>query len=107
MPVKDLNHNIKGHTRIVILSVASTGNKDVNKAPPLQYRIFSPWSRYFVPHPVFTSVIIPTIYPSLLSIILSPIIVIAKHLLHEKQPVVNYTVSLTLLHDSELCHQGM
>ena len=107
MPVKDLNHSIKGHTRIVILSAAPMGDKYVNKAPPLQYRIFSPWPRYFVPYPIFTSVIIPTIYPTLLSIVLSPIIVIAKHFLHEKQPVVNYTASLTLLHDSDLCHQGM
>lgn len=107
MPVKDLNHNIKGHKRTVILPAAPVGDEDINKAPPLQYRIFSPWRRHFVPYPIFTLVIIPTIYPSLLSIVLSPIVVIAKHLLHEKHPVVNYMVSLTLLHDSDLCHMGM
>lgn len=63
--VKDLNHNSKGHTRTPILSAAPTGDKDVNKASPLQYRKFSPWPRYFVPYPIFTVVIIPTIYPSL------------------------------------------
>lgn len=41
MPVKYFNHNIRGHTRIWIISAASKGNKDIKWAPPLERNIFT------------------------------------------------------------------
>lgn len=41
MSVKYSKHSIKGHTRTWILSAASMGNKDVKRAPPLEYNIFT------------------------------------------------------------------